>query len=124
MAFQYADDVLDLYGQEAAAGKTLFRDLQAQLCTLPVLDACALLPAGVPEALLGGRIGVVERALREPEVRKHLLARAARCWHEASRALPGAVPQGTAAEAVSVLLGSYAPAFPLSPLPIAASSAA
>ncbi|QDV32910.1 polyprenyl synthetase family protein [Tautonia plasticadhaerens] len=37
VAFQIADDLLDLYGEEAATGKTLGTDLEKQKLTLPVI---------------------------------------------------------------------------------------
>jgi octaprenyl-diphosphate synthase len=44
VAFQIADDVLDLVGNEATAGKTLGTDLDQQKLTLPVIQALAELP--------------------------------------------------------------------------------
>ncbi len=46
IAFQIADDLLDLTGEEAKAGKTLGTDLEQQKPTLPVIHALNTLPAG------------------------------------------------------------------------------
>lgn len=45
MAFQVADDLLDLSGDESKAGKTLGTDLDQQKLTLPVIHALNTLPA-------------------------------------------------------------------------------
>ena len=45
IAFQIADDLLDLVGDEAATGKTLGTDLDQLKLTLPVIHALAELPA-------------------------------------------------------------------------------
>jgi octaprenyl-diphosphate synthase len=44
IAFQVADDLLDLTGDEATAGKTLGTDLDQQKLTLPVIHALSHLP--------------------------------------------------------------------------------
>ena len=44
IAFQIADDLLDLVGDEAAAGKTLGTDLREQKLTLPVIHCLNRLP--------------------------------------------------------------------------------
>ncbi len=44
VAFQIADDVLDLWGDEKAAGKTLGTDLEKQKLTLPVIRLLATAP--------------------------------------------------------------------------------
>lgn len=44
LAFQIADDVLDLVGSEDAAGKTLGTDLEQQKLTLPVIHCLHRLP--------------------------------------------------------------------------------
>ncbi|MBN9121938.1 MAG: polyprenyl synthetase family protein [Planctomycetes bacterium] len=44
LAFQIADDVLDLVGSEDAAGKTLGTDLEQQKLTLPVIHSLHRLP--------------------------------------------------------------------------------
>jgi octaprenyl-diphosphate synthase len=48
VAFQIADDLLDLYGEEVATGKTLGTDLEKQKLTLPVIHL--LRTAGPAEA--------------------------------------------------------------------------
>ena len=50
LAFQIADDLLDLVGNEETAGKTLGTDLEQQKLTLPVIHCLHQLPAR------GGRI--------------------------------------------------------------------
>lgn len=47
VAFQIADDVLDLVGEERATGKSLGTDLEQQKPTLPVIRLLARSPAGV-----------------------------------------------------------------------------
>ena len=44
LAFQIADDLLDLVGREETAGKTLGTDLDQQKLTLPLIHALANLP--------------------------------------------------------------------------------
>ena len=44
VAFQIADDVLDLYGEERTTGKTLGTDLQKQKLTLPIIRLLSILP--------------------------------------------------------------------------------
>ena len=51
IAFQIADDVLDLSGNAAAVGKTLGTDVEQQKVTLPLIRALAELPAGDAERL-------------------------------------------------------------------------
>lgn len=51
LAFQIADDLLDLVGREDAAGKTLGTDLEQQKLTLPVIHCLSRLPEAEAEAL-------------------------------------------------------------------------
>jgi octaprenyl-diphosphate synthase len=51
VAFQVADDLLDLTGEEAKAGKTLGTDLEQQKLTLPVIHALHKLPLAEADAL-------------------------------------------------------------------------
>ncbi len=51
LAFQIADDLLDLVGNEDAAGKTLGTDLEQQKLTLPVIHCLNKLPAIEAESL-------------------------------------------------------------------------
>lgn len=53
MAFQIADDLLDLAGNEAATGKSLGRDLAKQKMTLPLIHARDTLVDGPRNKLLG-----------------------------------------------------------------------
>ncbi len=119
LAFQYADDALDLYGDEEAAGKTLARDLPAGLRTLPVLDACGLLPPELGGALLRGHWQIL--AAGAP--REAVLGFAAAHWEAAVSALLGALPEPAP---VRALLEGYAPriAAPAFPPAEAARSAA
>lgn len=48
-AFQIADDLLDLLGNESTVGKTLGTDLDQQKLTLPLLDLFATLPEATAE---------------------------------------------------------------------------
>jgi octaprenyl-diphosphate synthase len=50
-AFQIADDLLDLVGDEATAGKTLGTDLDQRKLTLPVIHCLGRLPAAEAETL-------------------------------------------------------------------------
>lgn len=51
IAFQIADDVLDLQGSEQAAGKTLGTDVEQQKLTLPIIRALSELPDADAERL-------------------------------------------------------------------------
>jgi octaprenyl-diphosphate synthase len=51
LAFQVADDLLDLIGREDTAGKTLGTDLEQQKLTLPLIHMLASLPADKAAAL-------------------------------------------------------------------------
>ena len=67
VAFQIADDVLDLYGEERTTGKTLGTDLQKQKLTLPIIRLLNTLPADEADCLrddLTHPDGNARRALR------------------------------------------------------------
>lgn len=49
VAFQIADDVLDLWGEERTTGKTLGTDLEKQKLTLPLIRLLATVPPDVAE---------------------------------------------------------------------------
>jgi len=51
VAFQIADDVLDLYGDERSTGKTLGTDLEKQKLTLPLIRLLETLPEAEAERL-------------------------------------------------------------------------
>jgi octaprenyl-diphosphate synthase len=51
LAFQIADDLLDLVGNEETVGKTLGTDLEQQKLTLPVIHCLSRLPDGEADAL-------------------------------------------------------------------------
>jgi octaprenyl-diphosphate synthase len=67
LAFQIADDVLDLVGAEDAAGKTLGTDLEQQKLTLPVIHCLHRLPGGegakLRDAIRAGGEGLSARVL-------------------------------------------------------------
>jgi octaprenyl-diphosphate synthase len=89
LAFQIADDLLDLVGDEATAGKTLGTDLAQQKLTLPVIHCLNRLPAAeadrLREAIRSGGDGVGPRLLAAME-QAHSLAYARRRAEELSRA--------------------------------------
>jgi len=67
VAFQIADDVLDLCGEERTTGKTLGTDLEKQKLTLPLirlLDTCSPALAGRLRAVLADPRGDHRRELR------------------------------------------------------------
>ncbi|GAC1474199.1 MAG: polyprenyl synthetase family protein [Isosphaeraceae bacterium] len=51
VAFQIADDVLDLWGEEHATGKTLGTDLEKQKVTLPIIRLLTTAPSSVATAV-------------------------------------------------------------------------
>lgn len=51
VAFQIADDVLDLWGDERTTGKTLGTDLEKQKLTLPVIRLLATAPPAVAQTV-------------------------------------------------------------------------
>ncbi len=67
LAFQIADDLLDLTGSEEKAGKTLGTDLAQRKLTLPLLHSLHKLPAGEAESLKAsiraGGAGLAKRVL-------------------------------------------------------------
>lgn len=89
LAFQIADDLLDLVGSEEAAGKTLGTDLEQQKLTLPVIHCLNRLPAGEAEALRvairTGETGLGRRVLAALE-KTQSLAYARRKAEEIARA--------------------------------------
>lgn len=97
VAFQYLDDVLDIYGDAATAGKELGHDQAACLVTMPLVDAVAPMDAELPSLREPG-VDTVFRAadLQEPGMREHLLACARRRWQAAVLACSVAVahPEG------------------------------
>jgi octaprenyl-diphosphate synthase len=71
LAFQIADDLLDLVGTEEAAGKTLGTDLEQQKLTLPVIHCLNRLPAAeaakLRDAIRTGGDGLGVRVLQSLE---------------------------------------------------------
>ncbi len=83
-AFQIADDLLDLVGDEATAGKTLGTDLEQQKLTLPVIHCLNRLPAAeaarLRDAIRAGGPGLgakVLAALQKTDSVAHARTRAA-----------------------------------------------
>jgi octaprenyl-diphosphate synthase len=108
LAFQIADDLLDLVGSEEAAGKTLGTDLEQQKLTLPVIHCLSRLPAAeadrLRDTIRAGDDPAVRAALRRTESlafargRADELARAARAElaglpHSDARAVLEALPE-------------------------------
>jgi octaprenyl-diphosphate synthase len=92
LAFQIADDVLDLVGTESAAGKTLGTDLEQRKLTLPVIHCLNSLPpddaARLCESITTGGGGVnasldrthsVNYAKRRAEALAHAAIRELEC---------------------------------------------
>lgn len=84
IAFQIADDLLDLVGEESTAGKSLGTDLEQQKLTLPVIH---LLAHALP-----GEAGRVRELLRSPgnhkrEALEHDLAQSGALAYARERAL-------------------------------------
>jgi octaprenyl-diphosphate synthase len=81
LAFQIADDLLDLVGNEETAGKTLGTDLAQQKLTLPVIHCLHKLPTAEAEslrsAIRAGEPGLGRRVLLALE-KTHSLAHARR----------------------------------------------
>ena len=85
LAFQIADDVLDLVGTESTAGKTLGTDLEQRKLTLPVIHCLEMLPpndaAALREAIeTGGEVNAFvgrTHSVRYAKRRADALARAA-----------------------------------------------
>jgi octaprenyl-diphosphate synthase len=73
LAFQIADDLLDLVGEEQAAGKSLGTDLQQQKLTLPLIH---LLEQGPPDAAERARQVLRAPSPTQRETLRPLLARA------------------------------------------------
>jgi geranylgeranyl pyrophosphate synthase len=86
VAFQYLDDVLDLYGDAESAGKELGHDLAACIVTMPLVDALSLSPWQIPlRAADRGEADAMARmaGLRTREMREHLLGCARTRWQTA-----------------------------------------
>jgi geranylgeranyl pyrophosphate synthase len=110
VAFQYLDDVIDLYGEPEIAGKSLARDLESSLCTLPLLDAATKLSGSMAAPLLSRPGDVPEpvlEALGSRGVREHVMVCARGRWEEA---LGEVGRRFSAGSQVVALLGSLATA--------------
>jgi octaprenyl-diphosphate synthase len=91
IAFQIADDVLDIWGEERVTGKSLGTDLEKQKMTLPVIYLLRLVePAAVPEIrrLLAEARADHRRSLRPYLERTGAIDRAWQCAkHHVKQAL-------------------------------------
>jgi octaprenyl-diphosphate synthase len=99
LAFQVADDLLDLTGDEATAGKTLGTDLEQRKLTLPLIHCLGALPAVDAEslraALAAGGPGVREKvtqALGQTGSVRYARRRADAFARQARQALDGLPP--------------------------------
>jgi octaprenyl-diphosphate synthase len=107
MAFQIADDVLDLKGEAYVVGKTLGTDLKQQKLTLPIIRALAELPNDEAERLRdtfrqGAVVDAVD-ALATTTAIESVEGEARRIAASARRALAGlpASPYRTALEQIA-----------------------
>jgi len=93
IAFQIADDVLDLKGEAYVVGKTLGTDLKQQKLTLPVIRALAELPSDEAERLRcsfrNGLVAHAADALAATTAIESVEAEARRIAASARRALAG-----------------------------------
>ncbi len=73
IAFQIADDLLDVVGNEAQTGKTLGSDIQKQKLTLPILHILSQAPAGEAARLreLLGQPDGQTRAALQPALQRY-----------------------------------------------------
>src|SRR5262245_52263914 len=107
VAFQIADDVLDLKGEAFVVGKTLGTDLKQQKLTLPLIRALAELPADEADRLRGafrhGAVGDTVDALATTSAIESVEVEARRIAASARRALAGlpASPYRTALEQIA-----------------------
>lgn len=93
IAFQIADDVLDLWGEERATGKSLGTDLEKQKPTLPIIDLLRLVP---PETAAELRELLADaKADHRRLLRPHLEASGAleRAWQRAKQYIRRAVEE-------------------------------
>jgi octaprenyl-diphosphate synthase len=91
IAFQIADDVLDVSGTASVAGKTLGTDVEQQKLTLPLIRALAALPAADAErlrkAVRNGAVSAVSNALAAAGSVESAMAEARRIAATARRTL-------------------------------------
>ena len=91
VAFQIADDLLDLGGDSVATGKTLGTDVEQQKLTLPLIRALAQLPAAdatrLRKAFQNGSVSAVTAALAVAGSIESAEAEARRIASAARRAL-------------------------------------
>ncbi len=87
IAFQIADDVLDIWGEEGATGKSLGTDLEKQKLTLPVIR---LLSVADPASALR-----IRRLLSDAKPRVEGAAAAAISIEPGRLITPGSLPSST-----------------------------
>jgi octaprenyl-diphosphate synthase len=96
VAFQIADDVLDLSGNASTIGKTLGTDVEQQKLTLPLIRALAELPAAETErlkkAVRNGAVAAVSDALAAAGTVESAMADARRIAATARKAVSGLPP--------------------------------
>jgi len=96
IAFQIADDVLDLSGSAATVGKTLGTDVEQQKVTLPLIRALAELPAADAErlrkAVRNRAVTAVSEALAAAGTVQSAMEKARRIATAARKALTGLPP--------------------------------
>ena len=107
MAFQIADDVLDVVGTEAQLGKPAGSDLRQGVVTLPVILFARDLPAASPiraQILNGKNVDDVVESVARSDAPEAALERA-RAYAEAAREALDAFPWSDAREALEHLAG-------------------
>ncbi len=117
VAFQLADDILDLAGCDGKSGKPEARDLHERKFTLPLILAASLGGRAAREELLGiisrNRLGLaqVRRARRIAEATQAVDKAWARVhkWLGAARAELTPVPDGEAKQALLLMAGERFP---------------
>jgi octaprenyl-diphosphate synthase len=96
IAFQIADDVLDVNGSTSVAGKTLGTDVEQQKPTLPLIRALAELPAADAErlrkAVRNGAVTAVSDVLAAAGTVESAMEEARRVAAAARKALTGLPP--------------------------------
>jgi octaprenyl-diphosphate synthase len=116
VAFQFADDILDLVGSNGHSGKPEGRDLAERKFTLPLIMAAAAdrdARVALEEIVRSG--GAREEALRQArEIAQATLAidaawRRVRDWQEAARARLSVLPASGARDALLAMAGERFP---------------
>lgn len=124
VAFQIADDILDLVGTDGRSGKPEARDLSERKFTLPLILAASLGGAGVRRQLaqLGRQAEIGPEEIRRARQIVEATGALPRAWDQVARWLGRArealepVPEGPAKQALLLLAGAAFP-LPLMPSP-------